>query len=301
MTKWYGVIAATAIVATLGGCLIAQKDVETASSVDPVARGEYLVTSIAGCGNCHTPKGPDGDLPGMNLAGGQPFPEEGFTAYASNITPDMTTGIGDWSADQIVDAIREGRRPDGSLIAPPMPIEFYRGISDNDAYAMAAYLMNIAPIKNEVPALEGSAPLPDSYGPPVANVPDVSPAQQIAYGAYLAGPIGHCLECHTPWDENHRLMLETDAGAGGREFHGPWGVSVSADIRAGDPEYGLGTWSDEEIYQAVTEGRRPDGSPMMPPMGYGYYDRMTDGDLMAVIAFLRTLTPDQAAPADAAK
>ena len=86
--------------------------------------------------------------------------------------------------------------------------------------------------------------------------------------------------------------MGTQAGVGGREFHGPWGVSVSADIRAGDPDYGIGAWSDKEIVKAMTQGERPDGSPMLPPMGYHYYDRMTSGDLSAIVTFLRTLTPE---------
>ena len=98
-----------------------------------VERGNYLVNSIMGCGNCHTPMGPNGPLPGMDLAGGTVFDEKPFTARAANITPDKDTGIGNWTDAQIAKAVREGIRPDGSLIGPPMPFEHYRGISDNDA------------------------------------------------------------------------------------------------------------------------------------------------------------------------
>ena len=72
---------------------------------DPVARGRYLVESIAGCGNCHTPKGPQGDLPGLSLAGGQVIEEAPFRAVASNITPDPETGIGRWSYEAFERAI----------------------------------------------------------------------------------------------------------------------------------------------------------------------------------------------------
>ena len=276
------------------GCKVSDKGYGgygTSPAEDPLARGEYLVTSIAGCGNCHTPKGPDGEIAALTLAGGQPFPEEGFTAYASNITPDKKTGIGNWTAGQIVDAIRNGKRPDGSLIGPPMPIELYRGISDADAHAMAVYLISLTPVENEVPKSEYNIPLPDSYGPPVIKVAEMQRGATAEYGAYLAGPVGHCLECHTPMVDGH-LQLDTQAGAGGREFHGPWGVSVSADIRAGNPDFGLGTWSDKAIAKAVTQGVRPDDSRMLPPMGYHYYDRMTSEDLGAVIAFLRTMAPE---------
>jgi mono/diheme cytochrome c family protein len=260
----------------------------TLSKADQLSRGEYLVTSIAGCGNCHTPKGPNGEIAELTLAGGFPFVEEGFSAYSSNITPSAKTGIGDWSLDQIVTAIRDGIRPDGSLIGPPMPFAVYRHISDDDAYAIAAYIMSLDPIENEVEPSEYNIPLPPAYGPKVEIVAGVEEGPTAEYGAYLAGPVGHCMECHTPLDESGQMMLD-QAGMGGNEFHGPWGVAISRDIRAGSSKIGIGAWSDEEIINAITQGTRADGTPLNPPMGYHYYERMTDSDLQALVAFLRTL------------
>src|SRR3546814_6415100 len=80
----------------------------------------YLMDSIVACGNCHTPRGPDGPLPGMALAGGLELSLPGFVAYAPNITPDQETGIGGWTDAETITAIREGKRPDGSIIGPPM-------------------------------------------------------------------------------------------------------------------------------------------------------------------------------------
>jgi mono/diheme cytochrome c family protein len=223
----------------------------------------------------------------MELAGMAPFfetPE--FTANAPNITPDKETGIGTWSDAQIISVIREGKRPDGSIIGPPMPIELYRGLSDRDVAAIVAYLRQVEPVRNEIPKSDYRIPLPPGYGPPVSSVPDVSSSEQVAYGAYLAGPAGHCIECHSPMgpmgpDIEHQL------GAGGFEFPGPWGISVSANITP----TGLGGRSDVEIRRMITEGVRPDGSHMLPPMPYPYYANIKDDDLEAIIAYLRTLSP----------
>ena len=255
---------------------------------DPVARGRYLVESIAGCGNCHTPKGPQGDLPGLNLAGGQVVEEPPFRAVSSNITPDPETGIGRWTDAQIARAIREGIRPDGRIIGPPMPIELYRGISDADLAAMVAYLRSVPPVRNAVPASEYRMPLPPNYGPPVANVP--GPANDpVSRGAYLAGPIGHCTECHTPMREGgHRDWSRL--GAGGQQFPGPWGVSVARNITP-HPQAGIGAWTDAQIIRAITEGVSADGRQMFPPMGYAYYARMTPGDLADLVAWLRSIPP----------
>lgn len=250
-------------------------------------RGTYLVTSVVACGNCHTPKGPDGELPGMELAGWAPFfevPE--FTANSANLTPDPETGLGNWTDEEIVTAIREGRRPDGTLIGPPMPIELYRGLSDRDVDAIVAYLRQLPPVKHEIPPSDYRIPLPPDYGPPVGEVADVSRDDPVAYGAYLVGPAGHCIECHTPMGP-HGADFEHSLGAGGVEFPGPWGVSVSANLTP----TGLAGRTDDEIKRMIREGVRPDGSAMMPPMPFPYYARISDEDLDAIVAYLRTLPP----------
>src|SRR5271156_5851285 len=82
----------------------------------PFERGAYLMGSIVACGNCHTVQGPNAPAAGRELSGGTKFDEAPFTAYAPNITPDRETGIGGWTDAQIIAAIREGKRPDGTVI-----------------------------------------------------------------------------------------------------------------------------------------------------------------------------------------
>src|SRR5262249_37510991 len=152
--------------------------------------------------------------------GGMKFDEPFGVAYAPNITPDPETGIGKWTDAQIMTAIREGKRPDGSLIGPPMPIPLYRGISDEDAQAMVAYLRTVKPIVNKVPKPESKIPLPPAYGPPVGKIETPPRADKLKYGAYLAGPVGHCLECHSTPGPNGAPDFVNAAGAGGMEFKG---------------------------------------------------------------------------------
>src|SRR3546814_16374759 len=76
----------------------------------------------------------------MELAGGLKMEDPAFTAYGANLTPDVETGIGGWSDAEIVTAIREGRRPDGSMIGPIMPIALHSRMSDRDVRAIVAYL-----------------------------------------------------------------------------------------------------------------------------------------------------------------
>ena len=252
-----------------------------------VERGRYLVESIAGCGNCHTPQGPNGPEPGKALAGGLRIDEPAFTAVASNITPDPDTGIGKWTDAQIALAIREGKRPDGSLIGPPMPIGLYRGISDNDLAAMVAYLRTVPPVKHAVAKSTYRITLPPSYGPPVGKVADVPRTDKVAYGRYLAGPVGHCVECHSRPGPQGMPDFANGLGAGGMAFPGPWGRSVASNITP----TGLARFTDAQLKAVITTGVRPDGSRLLPPMGTAYYARMTGDDLDALVAYLRTLPP----------
>lgn len=254
-----------------------------------LARGRYLVESIAGCGNCHTPQGPQGPILSKAYAGGLKIDEPGkFTVFTTNITQDRKTGIGSWTVDQIITAVREGRRPDGSVIRPPMPIGLYRGLSDRDARAIAVYVKTFKAVANRPPKSVYKIPTPKSWGPPVGNVKAPPRANRIAYGAYLAGPMGHCIECHTPFAKNGIPDFKNRLGAGGNAFHGPWGISVSANITP-DKTDGIGAWSDAEIKRAITKGRSRDGRKLRPPMGYAYYARMSAADLDAVVAYLRSL------------
>ena len=248
-------------------------------------RGRYLMQSIVACGNCHTPQGPDGPLPGMELAGGLEVETPDFTAVSANITPDKGSGIGRWTDAQIVTAIREGRRPDGSIIGPPMPIGLYRGMSDNDALAIVAYLRSVKPVDNKVARTTYPFPLPPSYGPPIGKVPDVSQSDEVAYGRYLAGPAGHCIECHSSPGANGQADFANALGAGGLKFPGPWGLSVAPNITP----TGLARYSDAEVKAIITTGVRPEGSRLKPPMAVPYYARMKEADLDALVAYLRTL------------
>jgi mono/diheme cytochrome c family protein len=125
----------------------------------------------------------------------------------------------------------------------------------------------------------------------VGNVADVPQDDKIAYGGYLAGPLGHCVECHTPMNENGMFDFANRAFAGGMQLVlGPDMVLVSANITQ-DKETGIGNWSDAEIAAAIVNGVRPDGSQIHPIMPYGFYASMEKADVDAIVAFLRTVKP----------
>jgi mono/diheme cytochrome c family protein len=154
----------------------------SATAQDQVERGRYLVEVLGSCGNCHTPKGPQGDVPGKHLAKGFQLDKDLGTWITPNITSDPDTGIGRWTDDEIVQAIREGRGRDGKTLGPPMPFELYRHLADSDVQAMVAYLRTVPPVRNVVPRSQYKIPLPPAYGPPVGAVSEPSRQDLVAYG-----------------------------------------------------------------------------------------------------------------------
>ena len=145
--------------------LVASSAVSGADAL--MERGKYLMEGPVACGNCHFARDDKGQpLLNRGLSGGFLFDEPPFKAYAANITPDRDTGIGKWTDAQLAKAIREGVRPDKSVIGPPMPIEFYRHLSDRDLAAIVAYLRAQPAVRNEVAKSVFNMPLPP---PPTAR------------------------------------------------------------------------------------------------------------------------------------
>jgi len=258
----------------------------------PVERGKYLVNTVAACGNCHNPRDAKGQyIEDKTLAGGARIPLPQATVFGPNITPDPETGIGSWTDEQVVAAIREGVRPDNSIIGPPMPIEMYRHLSDEDVRAIVAYLRTVPAVKNEVPRGKYEFPVPKSYGPPViAPVVAAPDGDLVRYGEYLAGPVGHCMACHTGKGgaEPTEQDLRNRPGSGGRPF-GPGGVPTASNLTP--HQEGLKDWSDQEIERAVREGIGRDGRKLNPPMAYSLYRNINSVDMKAIIAYLRSLRP----------
>jgi mono/diheme cytochrome c family protein len=240
---------------------------------DQIARGRYLAT-IGICGSCHTP----------NLAGGRKI----GNLISANITPDRDSGIGTWSEQQIVEALRNGKRPDGSDVRPPMGVFFYRGFSDTDAHAIAAYLRQVAAVPTSFQRAPVSGP-PPKLGATVTSVPDPLRSDKLAYGRYIAVTVSHCMQCHSPRVDG--LPDLNRMGAGGNGYTGSDGrTAVSANITPGNPS-GIATWTDAQVKQAITKGIRPDGSKLVPVMDFDLYEQMTSEDLDALVGFLRALKP----------
>jgi mono/diheme cytochrome c family protein len=254
-----------------------------------VKRGEYLMNGPVACGNCHNTRAQDMSfVPGKELAGGFHIIDPAFEVYTANITPDPETGIGTWTDEEIINAIRMGKTPDGEIIFPPMPVPTYNLMSDDDVKALVAYLRTVKPVHNEVP--ESKYNVPQQAMPPAKGAAAPDPADKVAYGGYIVNALAHCFECHTPFTKE-MVPDVTRTGAGGFEITLAPGVTFMTANITPDPETGIGSWTDEEIKRAMTKGISRDGRRLSPPMPFSFFDRMTAEDLDAVVAYLRTIPP----------
>jgi hypothetical protein len=153
-----------------------------APAQSPVERGKYL-TLVGGCNDCHTPKkfgpnGPEADMtrelsgnPSMDklppVPKGVIGPDKWGTiannhlgawagpwvvSFAMNLTPDKATGLGSWTPEMFMSAIRSGKHQGtGRPILPPMPWYWYKNMTDDDLKAVFAYLQSLPPINNPIP------------------------------------------------------------------------------------------------------------------------------------------------------
>lgn len=272
------------------------RDFQVDRSADKVARGEYLVNSVMACMACHTVLGKESHMPELDKlgAGGRLFgKEEGLPGniYSSNITPDPETGLGNWTDDEILRAMREGISKNGQALFPMMPYLAYHEMGDEDAHAVVAYLRTIKPVKNKVPARELDFPLGMLVNtmPKPLSKPVQAPGMEdpVARGRYILS-MASCTDCHTP-RKGPDLDMERWL-AGGGEFPEN-GKKIKIPNLTPDKETGLGNWTDEQIEMAIRFGQRPDGRQLHPVMPWPYYNGMNDADMKALIAYLRSVKP----------
>jgi len=284
--------------ATLAGCALLLVLLFAASAFaatpEEIARGKYIFGATGGCG-CHTvAKGPTN-------AGGRKYDAPFGSVYSSNITPDIKTGIGGWTDEQIMTAIRLGRRPNGERIVPVHPYTSYNGMAEDDLRALVAFLRTVPPVNRANTPRKISIPLFESVFLPAwlmtfaANEtpPPAAPLSGVARGEYLSRAVGHCGECHTPRSAMTMALDNSRFLAGNPKKTGPEG-QLTPNITP-DKATGLGDWTEEQIATYLGTGNRPDGDVAGGLMGEmiqgtlaGYKD-LTKADLQAVAKYLKSI------------
>jgi mono/diheme cytochrome c family protein len=275
---WTRFLIAAALVIAVPAAAIAAGDAK---------RGEYLVKA-GGCVGCHTEEKKDA----VPFAGGRALNTPFGTFYGPNITPHPDAGIGRWSEENFLRAMRHGERPDGANYFPAFPYPSFTRIADADLRDLWAYLRTLPPSNRANHAHDLRFPFGIRLLVTVwkwlfftsgAFVPDAKVAAPVNRGAYLVQALGHCGECHTPRNfvggpKRDRFL------AGGK---GPDGKNIPNLTPAK-----LKKMSDAELKDFLQTGATPDGDVVAEAMGEvitNTTSKLSVEDLMAVIAYLRSL------------
>jgi mono/diheme cytochrome c family protein len=276
------------------------ENIHVPNDAKTLARGEYLVNHVVLCTDCHSQRdnskfaGPV--LDGKLGQGGEVFDEKvNFpgSVHVPNITP---YNLKNWTDGEIFRAITTGVRKDGSAIFPLMPWPGYSKMAREDVYAIIAYIRTLKPVNTTYPRASYNFPLnilvhtmpqKATYG----TVPNL--ADTVKYGGYLVNA-GGCIDCHT---QNVKgKMIAGMEFAGAREFRIGNNTIRSANITP-DKETGIGSWSQDVFLQRFRnfsdKSKATNVSPTDPQTIMPWYDYagMTETDLKAVYAYLKTLKP----------
>ena len=258
------------------------------AGMSPVQRGEYLAR-MADCIACHT-------VPetGKPYAGGLPFKLPFGTIYSSNITADVETGIGSWTDDEFVHAVRDGIRKDGQHLYPAFPYTAYTALSRDYVLAIKAYLFTLPKVRQPERPNDLGFPFNQRWAMGFWNAvffknerfqADPARSAQWNAGAYLAGPLGHCAECHTP--RNIGFGLKHGESLAGAELQGwrAWNITS-------DPVHGIGGWSEDALTAYLRTGHAEGHASAMGPMGEAVshsLQYLTPADAAALVTWLRTV------------
>lgn len=260
---------------------------------DPVSRGEYVMRA-GGCVSCHTPRDDDAEL----LAGGRALETPFGTFYGPNITPEPEHGLGDWTLDDFIAAMTEGRAPDGRHYYPVFPYTSYTQMKRQDLEDLWAYLQSLEPVSKPNRSHElywfvrwrtplmGWKWLNFEPGP---FEPDPERSDTWNRGAYLVNALSHCAECHTP--RNLTGGLDRSLWLAGAA-DGPEGET--APNITPDRETGIGRWSERHLTRYLEFGMTPGGDFAGGLMGE-FVDEssshLTDEDRQAIAHYILSLDP----------
>lgn len=308
MKKLTAIAALAIITVTAAGiysCKGKKSETTTATSAEDsvkkvIARGEYLANHVAVCIDCHsirdTGRFSMPVVPGTE-GGGAAFAFSKTEFVPGEVTPPNITpaGLKDWSDDDIIKAITRGINKKGDTIFPIMPYHSYSRMVKSDVLAIVAYIRSLKPVEHTVPARKMEVPL-SMFGPlPDRNLdnnimPD--PADKVKYGQYLT-TLAACADCHTPMGPQGPDFSKVFSG--GTVFDNPLFKVAVANITP-DSATGIGAWTEGAFVSKfrnnssdATLNTRPGRQNTFMP--WSMYGKMTDEDLKAIYAFLRTVKP----------
>ncbi|BBB61397.1 cytochrome c [Undibacterium sp. KW1] len=265
------------------------------NTADQLLRGEYLVKA-GNCMGCHTVRGE------AAFAGGRLLQTDFGNFRTPNITPDVKTGIGSWTANDFWQALHNGKSRNGSLLYPSFPYTNYTQVSRADADAMYAYLMSLPKVEKQNQAHELRFPYDQrallafwraAYFRPASYQEDKSKSVEWNRGAYLVNGLGHCSACHSS-----RNSLGANAGV--KDLSGGELSSWYAPALTNSKEVNLAKWSPQELIALLKSGvnQHTAVSGPMAEVVAGSTQYLSDTDIKSMVSYLQAIPTVQVAEKD---
>lgn len=277
------------LAASLLGLIVLLLPVAAAAETDDevLAHGKYLARA-ANCMGCHTARG------GEDFAGGHRLDTDFGAFFTPNITPDPDTGIGEWTRQEFREAVRRGRRPDGSALYPACPYTSFTQMDEDDVDAIHAYLLSQPAVHNETRAHNLSFPASvrllqrawqRMYFDAGAFEADPERSESWNRGAFLVRGPAHCMACHA---ERGRFGAPREQSPVGGHVQGWYAPSLYASREAG-----LQDWPEDDAVALLQVGKSGDAA-VTGPMADVVHDslqHLTEDDIRAMVHYLQSL-PD---------
>ena len=258
------------------------------ATAEQIARGAYLARA-GNCAACHTDRG------GAPYAGGKGIATPFGTIYASNLTPDTKTGIGNWSPALFWRALHNGRSADGRLLYPAFPYPNFTEITRADSDALYAFLRTQVPAAqpNRAHALDFPYNLQASlavwralFFTPGVYEPVADQSAQWNRGAYLVRALGHCSACHSPRNRFGATSESLELSGGLIPMQNWYAPSLESTGEAG-----VADWPAEEVSALFKTGLTARGAAMGPmaEVVFRSTQYLSDADIAAMTVFLKSL------------
>src|ERR1700722_76015 len=275
--------------------VVQQNSVPASAAAPPntaAERGRYLADA-GDCISCHTQPG------AMPFSGGVRFETTFGNLYSSNITPDPTTGIGAWKADDLRRAMHEGIAAGGYRLFPAFPYTAFTKVSDADVDAIYAYLRTLKAVRYTPPS--SSFVFTQRWGMASWNAlfftegrfsPVAARSAEWNRGAYLVEGLGHCSACHTP---RNLFMAETagKAYAGGliQDKVARGKIRQWSAVNLTSAKNGLGAWAVNALAKYLQTGFSARGGTFGPmnEVIVNSLKKLTAEDVRAMAVYLKSL------------
>jgi mono/diheme cytochrome c family protein len=273
---------------------LARAELPAPPSPETIAKGKAL-TDAGDCGSCHTAD------PTKPFAGGKRIDTPFGGIYSANLTPDRDTGLGQWSDEAFIRAMRFGVGPDGTHYYPAFPYPHFTKLVRDDLLAIRLYLGTLAPVRNTPPPSQLRWPLNYralmrlwnfAFLRPGIFEPDQNKSAEWNRGGYLVEGLGHCGACHTP---KNFLGAERQR----ERFAGSVVDGWFAPRLDGAERGGLKSWSVDDIAEYLLSGRngRSHADGPMAEVVLNSTSHIGEADVRAMAVYLKDIAAGPPEPA----